>query len=49
MPLDERAAMVGDPLAVLPALFHLLWRRVLDADLRCAVVGLDGVIVAALR
>jgi hypothetical protein len=27
------AASVGDPLAVLPALFHLMWRHALVADL----------------
>lgn len=32
-PLLAGAEAVGDPIAVLPALFHLLWRRVLSADL----------------
>jgi hypothetical protein len=32
-PLMAGAASVGDPLAVLPALFHLMWRHVLVADL----------------
>ena len=32
-PLMAGAAAAGDPLAVLPALFHLLWRHVLTADL----------------
>ena len=27
------AAAVGDPMAVLPALFHLMWRHALTADL----------------
>jgi hypothetical protein len=33
MPLAEAVALVGDRLAVLPTLYHLLWRRVIDADL----------------
>jgi hypothetical protein len=32
-PLMAGAAAAGDPLAVLPVLFHLLWRGVLAADL----------------
>lgn len=36
IPLDELAAMAGDRLAVLPTLYHLLWRRVIDADLAAA-------------
>ncbi len=32
-PLLAGAEAVGDPIAVLPALFHLLWRQVLSADL----------------
>jgi hypothetical protein len=32
-PLFEATAEVGERLAVLPALFHLMWRRVLVADL----------------
>jgi hypothetical protein len=32
-PLMAGAAMAGDPLAVLPVLFHLMWRHVLVADL----------------
>jgi hypothetical protein len=27
------AAAVGDPMAVLPVLFHLMWQHVLPADL----------------
>jgi hypothetical protein len=34
MGLMEGAAAAGDPIAVLPVLFHLLWRQVLTADLR---------------
>ena len=32
-PLIAGAAAAGDPIAVLPALFHLMWRHVLAADL----------------
>jgi hypothetical protein len=32
-PLYAQAATVGDPIAVLPVVFHLLWRGVLHADL----------------
>jgi hypothetical protein len=32
-PLMAGAAAVGDPMAVLPVLFHLMWRHVLVADL----------------
>ncbi len=33
VPLMVGAAAAGDPLAVLPALFHLMWRHVLVTDL----------------
>jgi hypothetical protein len=33
MPLFEGAAQVGDRLAVLPVLFHLMWGQALVADL----------------
>ena len=36
LPLSDAAGLVGDPLAVLPVLFHLLWTGVLVADLRSA-------------
>jgi hypothetical protein len=32
-PLMAGAAAAGDPLAVLPVLFHLMWQHVLVADL----------------
>jgi hypothetical protein len=32
-PLMAGAAGAGDPMAVLPVLFHLMWRQVLTADL----------------
>lgn len=36
MPLFDGAAEVGDRLAVLPALYHLMWRQELVADLAAA-------------
>jgi len=36
MPLADLVAGVGDRLAVLPTLYHLLWRGVIDADLLSA-------------
>lgn len=38
-PLLAGAREVGDPIAVLPVLYHLLWRHDLDADLAGAVLG----------
>lgn len=45
-PLLDGVAEVGDRLAVLPTLFHLMWSQVLVADLRSAVLG-SGTVVAA--
>jgi hypothetical protein len=48
LPLADAVRLVGDRLAVLPVLFHLLWTGVLVADLRSAslsghtVVGTTG-------
>ena len=48
LPLLEGAKRVGDPIAVLPVLYHLLWTHVLVADLDSAplsgssVVGVSG-------
>jgi hypothetical protein len=33
LPLTEGAEEAGDPIATLPPLFHLMWRRELLADL----------------
>ncbi len=33
--LMEGAALAGDPIAVLPVVFHLLWRGILRTDLSC--------------
>ncbi|MFE2595443.1 hypothetical protein ACFXCZ_02875 [Streptomyces sp. NPDC059396] len=32
-PLMDGASLAGDPIAVLPVLFHLLWRHELAVDL----------------
>ncbi|MGK5545458.1 TnsA-like heteromeric transposase endonuclease subunit [Streptomyces sp. URMC 127] len=37
--LLEGVRVVGDPIAVLPVLFHLLWRRDLTADLESALLS----------
>lgn len=39
MPLFAGAERVGDRLLVLPVLYHLLWRQVLAAELRTALLG----------
>jgi hypothetical protein len=39
LPLMAGAERAGDRLAVLPVLYHLLWRRVLETDLVSAVLG----------
>jgi hypothetical protein len=41
------AAEVGDPVAVLPVLFHLLWRGRLIADLTGSLLGEHTRVVAA--
>jgi hypothetical protein len=38
-PLLVGAREVGDPIAVLPVLYHLLWRQVLRAELASTVLG----------
>ena len=35
-PLLDGARLVGDPIAVLPTLFHLMWTQVLEGDLTAA-------------
>jgi hypothetical protein len=39
--LLEGARRVGDQIAVLPVLFHLLWRRVLTTDLETGLLASD--------
>jgi len=45
-PMLAEACLVGDPIAVLPVVFHLLWRRKLLADLT-APLGPDTMVWAA--
>lgn len=49
MPLFEAAAEVGDRLAVLPVLFHLLWRQVLRADLTSELLHPGSLVSVAGR
>jgi hypothetical protein len=46
-PLLAGAAGAGDPLAVLPALFHLIWRWELTADLGCGPLGPSSTVCPA--
>ncbi|BCB84856.1 hypothetical protein [Phytohabitans suffuscus] len=46
-PLVAGAARVGDPLTVLPALFHLLRQQILTVDLVGAVLAGSSVVCAA--
>ena len=43
-PLLDGAREVGDPIAVLPVLYHLLWAHVLEADLDAALLSPSSVI-----
>lgn len=47
--LMDGAARVGDPIAVLPVLFHLLWRQTLTADLARLLSEATVVATAAAR
>ncbi len=44
LPLLEGARRAGDPIAVLPTLFHLLWTHVLEADLDSAPLSASSVV-----
>jgi hypothetical protein len=46
MPLFAGAAAVGDRLAVLPVLYHLLWRHLLTTDLATAPLSPGSVVGA---
>lgn len=46
-PLLEGVQAVGDPIAVLPVVCHLLWTRVLQADLGTAPLGRSSLITTA--
>jgi hypothetical protein len=47
IPLLAGARQVGDPIVVLPVLYHLLWWQVLRADLTGAVLGLRILVASA--
>jgi len=42
--LSAGVSAVGDNLAVLPVLFHLMWRRVLAADLGSGPLGMASLV-----
>jgi hypothetical protein len=46
-PLLAGAREVGDPIAVLPVLYHLLWRQDLDTDLAGTVLGPGSLVRSA--
>jgi hypothetical protein len=47
IPVLAGAREVGDPIAVLPVLYHLLWWQVLRADLTGAVLGPRSLVASA--
>jgi hypothetical protein len=47
VPLMAGAAAAGDPIAVLPALFHLMWRHSLTADLAARLTAETLVVAGA--
>ncbi|MFH8379025.1 TnsA-like heteromeric transposase endonuclease subunit [Streptomyces cyaneofuscatus] len=49
LPLLAGAEQVGDRLAVLPVLYHLLWQQELTADLATAPLGIDTLVHPAFR
>ncbi|HEV2452143.1 MAG TPA: TnsA-like heteromeric transposase endonuclease subunit [Streptosporangiaceae bacterium] len=48
-PLFRAAEAAGDRLAVLPVLYHLMWRGVLEADLAADLLGPQTLICRAAR
>lgn len=46
-PLLAGAGAAGDPIAVLPVLYHLMWRQVLTAGLAGAVLGSHSLVQVA--
>jgi hypothetical protein len=46
-PLMAGAAAAGDPMAVLPVLFHLMWRHALAADLAVRLTAETLVVAGA--
>ncbi|MFH9478149.1 TnsA-like heteromeric transposase endonuclease subunit [Streptomyces anulatus] len=49
VPLRAGAVEAGDPLVVLPVLFHLLWSGVLEADVTGRLPGSDSLVHTAGR
>ncbi|WP_371095207.1 hypothetical protein [Streptomyces sanglieri] len=49
VPLRAGAVQAGDPLVVLPVLFHLLWSGVLVADVAGRLLGSDSLVHTAGR
>ncbi|MFQ6852993.1 TnsA-like heteromeric transposase endonuclease subunit [Streptomyces sp. 35M1] len=49
VPLRAGAVEAGDPLVVLPVLFHLLWSGVLEADVTGRLLGSDSLVHIAGR
>jgi hypothetical protein len=47
MPLMEIAALIGDPLASLPVIYHLLWRGRLRTDLTVTLSATSPVTAAS--
>jgi hypothetical protein len=47
VPLMAGAAAAGDPMAVLPALFHLMWRHALAVDLTARLTAETPVVAGA--
>jgi hypothetical protein len=43
-PLMDGARQAGDPIAVLPVLYHLIWTRVLEAELDTALLSPSSVV-----
>jgi hypothetical protein len=48
-PLSEGVAMAGDPIAVRPVAFHLLWTGALTTDLDAGLLAPDSMVVATRR
>jgi hypothetical protein len=47
VPLMEAARTAGDPIAVLPSAFHMLWSATLEADLTTALLSGSTLVTAA--
>lgn len=42
--ISDLMAAAGDPVTVLPTLFHLLWSRIISTDLRHHSLGKEAVV-----